>query len=897
MTASVRELFEGALALASAQRGEYLDRACTDAAQRQLVERLLAADDTGEACLLDGSLDNLVERIGEADLDVPEPTAGTRIGPFVLLEKLGAGGSSIVFRATREQAGVRQTVALKLLRRGIYSAEERGRFRRERLALAQLRHPGIARLIEGGISEAGVPYIALELVDGAAITHWADMRRLDTGARLALFVATCRAVEAAHRALIVHRDIKPANVFVTHEGEVKLLDFGIAKLLDEDHAGAGTHTLHPAMTPAYAAPEQFNGGEITTATDVYALGLLLRELVAGKLSAPGGARTRLRGDLDTIAIKATAEEPERRYASAGALADDIENHLAGRPVVAHPPSRRYRLRKFAGRHRSGVAISAIALLGVLAALIVLFGQRELARHAAQRADAMRDFMASAFAQAEPSSPRAGPPGIVEVVEQAIVKARSDTTLDPGVRAELVAQLGAVLRVQGQLARAREVLQWNYDRATAGADAHAMLEAGHELAFTLIETGDYAAARTLLDALLARDPHDATLAAALYLDSARLASKQHAMPRAQADAEAGLRLARSAGGETLADALSDYGNVCLSAGDVDGAIRAWQELLAIRERQFGSAHIDVATVHANLSRALRRAGRTHEAEREIRAALAIDAAVLPGDDWRHARHLNALTMIDLDQRDFRGALATAEESLRIDRIAYGGDDAPEPANDLNSVGMLHARLEQWPEAVAALRASLYHTSAKFGAEHYETAVTRANYGDALVHTGDVGSGEHEIEHAIASLHAGSDPAPDMEAETWEKLARERLDRGDGAAALAAVARIDALLRGIGKPDAYWDGRAATLRANALLQTGDAAQAQTLLADADKAVRASRNPDAVLRVEIALLRATAARARGSDKDATGFAKDGLAALAGLPNPPQRLVALAAPLRTQN
>jgi hypothetical protein len=138
---------------------------------------------------------------------------------------------------------------------------------------------------------------------------------------------------------------------------------------------------------------------------------------------------------------------------------------------------------------------------------------------------------------------------------------------------------------------------------------------------------------------------------------------------------------------------------------------------------------------------------------------------------------------------------------------------------------------------------------------------------------------------------------MEAETWEKLARERLDRGDGAAALAAVARIDALLRGIGKPDAYWDGRAATLRANALLQTGDAAQAQTLLADADKAVRASRKPDAVLRVEIALLQATAARARGSDKDATGFAKDGLAALAGLPNPPQRLVALAAPLRTQN
>ena len=338
-------------------------------------------------------------------------------------------------------------------------------------------------------------------------------------------------------------------------------------------------------------------------------------------------------------------------------------------------------------------------------------------------------------------------------------------------------------------------------------------------------------------------------------------------------------------------------MCLGTDDVDGAIRAWQELLTLRERQFGSAHIDVATVHANLSRAYRRAGRHDDAEREIQAALAIDAAVLPADDWRHARHLNALTMIELDARDFRGALTTAEESLRIDRIVYGGDDAPEPANDLNSVGMLHARLEQWPEAVAALRASLQHTSAKFGAEHYETALTRANYGNALVHAGDISGGEHEIEHAIVSLHASSDPSPDIEAETWEKLARERLDRGDGLAALAAVARIDALLHDIDKPDAYWDGRAATLRASALVQTGDTVQAQTLLANADQAVRASHDSDPELRVEIALLQATTARALGRHSDAARFAKAGLAALAALPNPPQRLAALAAPLRTGN
>ena len=286
------------------------------------------------------------------------------------------------------------------------------------------------------------------------------------------------------------------------------------------------------MTPAYAAPEQFDGRRDHDSDRRLCSGLAAartrrrqarRTRRSGRRCARGSPR--LRGDLDTIATKATAQEPERRYASAGALADDIENHLAGRPVAAHPPSHGYRLRKFAARHRSGAAISAIALLAIIAALAILFSQRELARHAALRADAMRDFMASAFAKAEPSTPRAGPPNIVDVVEQAIVKARSDTTLEPGVRAELVAQLGAVLRVQGRLARARAVLQWNYERAAAGADAHATLAAGHELAFTLIVAGDYAHARTLLDALLARDTRDATLAAALHLDSARLASKQ------------------------------------------------------------------------------------------------------------------------------------------------------------------------------------------------------------------------------------------------------------------------------------------------------------------------------------------------------------------------------------
>ena len=408
-TPELRELFEDALAQPAAARAAWLDRHCTDPARRATILRMLDADDAGEASrLLDTPVEELFERVGEEDQ--PErPSPGTRIGPFTLLEPLGEGGSSIVFRAVREQAGVQQSVALKLLRRGLFTPEEHRRFRAERHALAQLRHPGIAQLVEGGITDAGIPYIALELVEGETILDHARLHALDLRRRLVLFVQVCRAVEAAHRALIVHRDLKPSNVLVTREGDVKLLDFGIAKLLEPDADGHATHTLQRAMTPAYAAPEQFHDGPITTATDVYALGVLLAELMTGRRRAHGDTRTpssqvdadtgpgvlpappartrrQLRGDLDNIVLKATAEEPERRYASAGAFAEDIARHLDAQPVSAHPPSTWYRTRKFVARHRGGVLTTAAFVLAVFAALGIALWQAGIAREQARRAE-------------------------------------------------------------------------------------------------------------------------------------------------------------------------------------------------------------------------------------------------------------------------------------------------------------------------------------------------------------------------------------------------------------------------------------------------------------------------------------------------------------------------------
>jgi serine/threonine-protein kinase len=914
---ALREIFEEALALDPAARPAFYAERGLDAELQQRIERMIEADAEDDV-VLDQSVDAVARAIGETD-ETHELPPGTRIGPFHLLEVLGEGGSSTVFRAERIVDGVRQVVALKLLRRALYSKEAQRQFRRERLALAQLRHPGIARLIEGGVTDAGLGYIAIDLVDGMPITDHAKELRLDLRARLKLFLQVCRAVEAAHRALIVHRDLKPSNVLVTADGEVKLLDFGIAKLLAADDE---TQTRLPAFTPAYAAPEQRTGAPITTATDVYALGVLLGELVTGQRLNDGSSRTpsatvseesepgilpappaitrrQLRGDLDNVVLKAIAAEPVRRYASASALADDIERLLDQRPVAAHPPSTWYRAPKFVARHRGGVALTAMFVLGIVAALGLALWQGHIARRSAERADAMRDFMISAFSEAEPSTPRAGPPTIDEVVQQAIVKARDDPGMNPGVRSELVSELGAVLRAQGRTREARDTLQWNYDRAAKefGKGTVEMQRAGRELADAEYLEGDYVKSRELIDALLADDGNAATpLAAELYFLSARIATKEHALKRAVADAEQGLRIARARADDlALANALSEYGNVELSAGDVPGAEKAYVERLALLERRFGPDHIRLAEVHADLSRVYRRLGRLDDAEKQARAAIAIDDGVLPKEHWKRANHLNALMMVQLAKRDYAGALASAEETLRIERAIYAGERHPEIANDLNSVGMMHALLEDFAGAVEPLRDALAESVAIFGAEHFETAVTRSNYGVVLARSGDVAGGEAELLHAIASLEALPDADYDEQAATWEKLARVRLDRGDTADALPAIDRIDALLVKLGTPGAYWDGRAGALRAAALLQQNEGDEALRVLDAASAALAASTNPDAVLRVEIPLLQANAARAAARDDDARRYAETGLKGLGALPNAPHRVVVLAEPFAT--
>ncbi|HET7111451.1 MAG TPA: serine/threonine-protein kinase, partial [Gemmatimonadales bacterium] len=442
---AVAELFAETAGLSPRERSALLAERCRDRPEvRAAVERLLLSRDAcGEGFL--ASLPSGLVRDAMAELDAPPP----RLGAWRALRELGQGGMGQVFLAERVDGQFTQRAALKLLKRGMDSRAILARFLRERQILAGLEHPNIARLLDGGIAPDGRPFFVMEYVEGLPLTRYADEQQLSIAQRLTLFQHVCLAVEYAHRNLVIHRDLKPSNILVTADGEPKLLDFGIARLLASDGADATTELTEAGrqpLTPEYAAPEQLHGGAITTSTDVYGLGALLYELLAGcrpgsdaaatlprndreplpvsiaatrqpaaeqvagaRSSEPNRLRRRLTGDLDVITATALRSEPDRRYPSVGALRDDIERHQQRLPVTARPDSAVYRTSRFIRRHRAGAALTAVIVFLALAyGLTVQLQARALARERdrAQReavaARQVSDFLVGVFEVADPT---------------------------------------------------------------------------------------------------------------------------------------------------------------------------------------------------------------------------------------------------------------------------------------------------------------------------------------------------------------------------------------------------------------------------------------------------------------------------------------------------------------
>ena len=461
----IQELFEAALDVELGIRADFVRALSPDDGElarevlqlleahgRELtfLEQAVVGDsrDIAERALADGGIDAAGDedaggasgagtsaRSSQApDLALP---AGTRLGPWRIAEVVGEGGMGIVYRAVRAEGGFDQEVALKVVKPGMDSAQILRRFEQERRILAGLQHENIARLLDGGVSDDGRPYVVMEYVRGRAIDVYCDEEQLSLDARLDLFVAVCRAVLHAHSRLIVHRDLKPANILVTEDGVPKLLDFGIARLLDDDEAGTRlTQAGLRILTPDYAAPEQHRGDAIGTPADIYALGVILYELLVGERPpatdadgttrptrpsaapalttdaeraraigrarrlAPDKLRRRLSGDLDVICLKALRAEPERRYPTADALADDLERHRRGLPVTARRDTLGYRISRFVSRNKAAVsaaAMGAALLIGTSTFYTVrLAEERDLARIEAERATQVSDFLAELF---------------------------------------------------------------------------------------------------------------------------------------------------------------------------------------------------------------------------------------------------------------------------------------------------------------------------------------------------------------------------------------------------------------------------------------------------------------------------------------------------------------------
>lgn len=405
--ARLQELFEQAVERSPAEQATFLDQACGgDAALRAEVEALLRAHASSSTVL------NQPVSIPGASQPADDDSRwlGQRLGPWRVTRRIGFGGMGTVYEAVRADDQFEKRVAVKFLHRHAGHPNSIRRFIVERQILANLDHPNIATLLDGGVTEDGQPYLVMEYIDGEPITHWCEQHESPRRARIELFLQVCLAVEAAHRNLIVHRDLKPGNILVTQDGRAKLLDFGIARLLDERAAEyVPTRGSEPiSFTPEYAAPEQIRNQLVSTSTDVFALGVVLYQLLTSRL--PFGVRTDptavaapagLDGDLDAILARALQAEADHRYATVQELRSELERYLRGEPVAAYPGGRGYRIRKFVGRHRVGSLAGAAAIVAVLAASGVAIWQANLARKAAADTRQLNEFLMDVLRMSDP----------------------------------------------------------------------------------------------------------------------------------------------------------------------------------------------------------------------------------------------------------------------------------------------------------------------------------------------------------------------------------------------------------------------------------------------------------------------------------------------------------------
>ncbi len=910
--ALIGALFDQLVEVPAARRAARLAELTADPGIRRDVEALLAADE--RAAGFADQAQQLRDALAGSMPDDVEPLPTTQFGAWRALRELGRGGMGQVLLVERTQSGFEQRGALKRIRRGIASDVVIARFLRERQLLARLDHPHIARLLDGGVDAEGQPWFVMDHVDGEPLLAWCASHAPDIEQRLRCFDAICDAVAFAHRQLIVHRDIKPGNVLVTHDGQAKLLDFGIAKLIADELAPTDTATDMQAapMTPQYASPEQLRGLPATTATDVYGLGAVLYELLCGQRPyamgrdatplewlrvldgpecvPPSAARSAkpaslppipsavLRGDLDAIALTAVRREPERRYASVDALRADLAAWRHQLPVAARPDSRRYRLGKFIARHRAGVLAGSLAALGLIAASAVAIERAAAARQEAARAVAVQQFLVGLFDASDPELAQAGyRMNARDVVAAAAARIGTEFAEQPDVAAELSLAIGRVQFRLGDVEAAIARLHWEdtVGPVLAGS-AEREVSRRRWLAEAYTATGKTALATAQIDRLLAI----ALARGELGLQADALRLRAEAL-RAQGQRSAGLDAARAS--LAVAERAQDPGILGRSLLVLGTALRETDHMGEARttiERAIalldGGSHVPAElriSARTELSAALLGANQLDAAAATLAQAQGIATADLPDSHPMMAEVLSQLGAVAAARGDLqaaieaeRAAVQILEKSVGTDSMLTGGHRSA-LAFALRRAGRPAEALDMYRQAIDTFRRS-------GNADHAYAINALGNAALLMDEAGDASGAEASARQALdASRRTLGERASGTASRmyTLSTLLR-RHGRTDEAlqlarAALAIDDSIDSLPRAV---------RVGGLRnaAQAHSAAGEHDQAAALF---ERAIEVSRNPppaDLLGQIDAQLDFAEALRLAGIEARALLLAQGSLA-----------------------
>jgi len=834
----LRSLFEQSLEQPEPERDAWLQRQCAQAPETLARLRRLIAQQRKPAGALAKDAAGLLGRLLPDD-NSGANNIGADIGPYRLTRLLGEGGMGRVFLAERVDGQFHQQVALKLVRGEFATAELHQRFLRERDTLARLAHPNIAQLHDGGVSVAGAPYFTLEFIDGEPITHWCDARSLDIRGRLRLMMKVCDAVQYAHRNLIVHRDLKPSNILVTASGEPKLLDFGIAKPLTHDAAAGLTNTQATPMTREYAAPEQLLGDPITTATDVYALGVLIYLLLCGQMPyrraalgeiswtkaileeapepleravdreeagtgrssaesvavagdavarvrgvSPQTLKRTLRGDLERIVQRALAKAPEARYPTVSAMADDLRAFLDGRPISGG--TRRYKLRKFVRRHWLPLAASALVFLVVLTAAVGLAWESAQVERQARTARAVKDFALDIFKKANPNVARGKALTLRDAVDEGVQRADKIPDEQAQVKAEILNTLGTVYYQLGVHKQAYALHRRAFDLVQARPDAAVLASEAERFAAVEAGTmGDLTQAQQFADDAVqrlrsARGPR--LLLARALSTAGWVAAKREDQMRLQQTSDEGLALAQESPSDDEITYLAMEQKATLSRKQhqLPQAIEFYKKALELTTRVEGVGEQQGITYRQQIGAAYGLMGRYAEGKPYLQEAFDLAKRAFGENGTRALRIGEILGVDDFESGDVLGA-----EAHFAQLIALGETHVPPDENVLSELRLNHAEtlvsLGRYELAEPPLLRVREYLAAHEGSDPAERSEALSTLGELYRLTGRLELAEREQREALAILAAAK---MDYTGPVNARLCRVLLDRGQLEPALLA-----------------------------------------------------------------------------------------------------------------